>query len=246
MISFSIITVTWQAAGVIQPTLDSVLAQDFPDVEHILDSSRTMEENSGHTVKVVSEKDKGLYDAMNKGLRMATGRYVLFLNAGDRLAASDTLTKVAEVAEVGDGELLPAVLYGDTDVYDADGQFVGHRHLSVPNVLTWRSFQHGMVVCHQAFYALTEIAQCEQYDQQYRLSADVDWCIRVMREGELQGRCLRNVHAVVCHYLEGGMSIQNHRASLIERFRIMRKYYGLLPTVARHVWFFIRQFIRRL
>lgn len=260
MISFSIITVTWQAEAVLQRTLDSVLSQDYPQVEHIIidgastDSTLSManeyrernrNKDNEHVIKIISEPDRGLYDAMNKGLKLATGDYLLFLNAGDSFADANTLTRVAESADAVDGEPLPSVLYGETEVYGADGQYVGPRHLSVPEELTWHSFQRGMLVCHQAFYALTSIASQLAYDARYRLSADVDWCIRVMREGERQGRHTRNVNAVVCHYLEGGMSIKNHRASLIERFRIMSKYYGFLPTVFRHVGFVVRQLMHR-
>lgn len=258
--SISVITVTYQAESVLRPTLESVLSQEYPNVEHLIIDGASADgtvvianeykeqnslRNNGHVVRIVSEPDKGLYDAMNKGLRMVTGDYVLFLNAGDRLADSDTLRLVAEAAVAADGEPMPSVIYGDTDVYDAVGRYVGPRHLSVPEVLTWRSFQQGMLVCHQAFYALTAIACQLPYDARYRLSADVDWCIRVMREGERQGRHTHNVNAVICHYLEGGMSIKNHRASLIERFRIMSKYYGFLPTVFRHCWFVVRKLVKR-
>lgn len=257
-IGFTIITVTYQAEAVLQRTLDSVLSQDYPHVEHlIIDGAstdntvsiandykeQTLQKDPGRVVKVVSERDKGLYDAMNKGLRMATGDYVLFLNAGDQLAEAGTLSLVA--ASCIGQDPMPAVIYGDTDVYDADGHYVGPRHLSAPDTLTWRSFRQGMLVCHQAFYALREIARRQPYDYHYHLSADVDWCIRVMREGERRGLPMRNVHAVVCHYLDGGMSIQNHRASLKERFLIMRRHYGLLSTLLWHFWFFIRQLMRR-
>lgn len=259
MISFSIITISYNASEVIQPTLDSVFSQDYPHVEHLIvdgasnDDTVAMAQSykskndasgGGHVVVISSEPDKGLYDAMNKGLQLATGDYVLFLNAGDCLAAPDTLSRVAGAATVGDGEQLPVVIYGDTDVYDADGRYVGPRHLSVPEHLTWRSFRRGMLVCHQAFYALREVAAVEPYNLDYRLSADVDWCIRVMRRGETEGRSLKNVHGVVCHYLEGGMSIQNHRASLKERFHIMRSHYGLFSTLLWHCWFFVRQILR--
>ena len=76
-----------------------------------------------HIVRIYSEPDKGLYDAMNKGLVRAKGDYVVFLNAGDRFPTADTLEKVALAAEVGDGEERPAVVYGNTDIIDEKGQF---------------------------------------------------------------------------------------------------------------------------
>ena len=101
-----------------------------------------------------------------------------------------------------------------------------------------------MLVCHQAFYARADLAKATPYDNEhYRFSADVDWCIRIMRRAEDEKLPLRRVQAVVANYLDGGMTNQNHRASLIERFRVMRHHYGLFPTLAWHVWFILRQMI---
>ena len=108
MTRITLITITFQAAEVLQPTLDSVAAQHHPWVEHVIvdgastDGTVRMAEayrtralqEWRHEVRVLSEPDKGLYDAMNKGLRMATGDYVCFLNAGDRLADEGTLARV--------------------------------------------------------------------------------------------------------------------------------------------------------
>ena len=113
MMRITVITVTYQAATVLQRTLNSVGDQRYPEVEHLIidggstDGTVAMAEayasywnnkGKGHRVVVRSERDKGLYDAMNKGLRMATGTYVVFLNAGDRLHAADTLQKIAAAA----------------------------------------------------------------------------------------------------------------------------------------------------
>lgn len=192
---------------------------------------------------VVSEKDRGLYDAMNKGIQKATGDYLVFLNAGDVFPSPDTLELVA--SSVGDGEELPGVLYGNTDIVDDKGHFLRHRRLQPPERLTWRSFRQGMLVCHQAFYARTDLAKANPYNMQYRFSADVDWCIRVMKAAERQGLPLRNVEAVVVNYLDGGMTVKNHRASLRERFRLMRHHYGLLPTLAMHAWFVLRSALKK-
>lgn len=101
MIKFTIITCTYNAAEVIKPTLDSILNQTWAPVEHlIIDGAskddtvkvaeayrqRSLEEETEHEVRIISEPDRGLYDAMNKGLRLATGDYVVFLNS-KRLAA---------------------------------------------------------------------------------------------------------------------------------------------------------------
>ena len=258
MIAFSLITCTYNAGHEIQRTLDSVLAQTYPAVEHLIVDGRSADDTvaraeayrqrsaeagNGHRVSVTSEPDDGLYDAMNKGLARATGDYVVFLNAGDVLPSADTLEHVA--ASVGEGERLPGVLYGLADIVDDEGRFLRHRRLQPPAVLSWRSFRHGMLVCHQAFYARRDLAQATPYDLRYRFSADVDWCIRVMKACELKHLPLKNLHAVVTHYLDGGMTVKNHRASLRERFTVMRSHYGLPTTVMMHLWFVARALLKR-
>ena len=259
MITFSIITITYNASQVLPATLSSVMAQTCKDVEHIIIDgastdntvslaetyrSKSQTEAPLHRVIIVSEPDKGLYDAMNKGIAMATGDYVLFLNAGDTFPAADTLEMVE--AAVGDGEELPAVLYGDTDIVDEDGNFLRHRHLMAPRKLSWRSFLQGMLVCHQAFYARTDLAKLTPYDLNYRYSADVDWCIRVMKLGAKRNLNMRNTGMVVAHYLDGGMTNQHHKDSLRERFHVMCHHYGLIPTTVMHVWFALRNLMRSL
>ena len=242
-----------------QRTLDSVWEQTYQSVEHIIvdgaskDGTVKMaqeykrendaDEDCLHDVVVVSEPDKGLYDAMNKSIDRATGDYLVFMNAGDTFPTADTLEYVEGC--VGEGELLPGVLYGDPDIVDEMGHFLRHRRLAPPKKLTWRSFIWGMLVCHQSFYARTDIAREIHYDLHYRYSADVDWCIRIMRESSRRKLPLRNVHAVLTHFLDGGMTTQNHKASLKERFQVMRTHYGLLPTLAVHAWFVIRGAVKR-
>lgn len=258
MVVFSIITCTYNAESVLQRTLDSVLEQTYSHVEHIivdgastdatLDMVEAYKQKSDaedwcHEVRVKSEPDRGLYDAMNKGIQRATGQYVLFLNAGDTFPSADTLELVAE--SVGEGEEPPAVLYGDTDVVDDEGRFLRHRRLSPPRRLTWRSFMKGMLVCHQAFYARTDLAKATPYDLHYRFSADVDWCIRIMRLARRRHLPMRNVAAVVVNFLDGGMTTTNHRASLKERFHVMAHHYGFVPTVIMHAWFVVRSLFKK-
>lgn len=259
MIKFTIVTCTFNAAPVLQRTLDSVLSQKYADVEHlILDGlskddtvrmaldykQRSDTTGNDHEVVVISEKDGGLYDAMNKGIRHATGDYIVFLNAGDTFPNNDTLGTVA--ASIGDGERLPGVLYGDTDIVDMDHHFLRHRRLTPPKRLTWRSFKQGMLVCHQAFYARVDLAKETLYNNvDYRFSADVDWCIRIMKLCAKRHLALRNVNAVIVDYLDGGMTNKNHNASLKERFHVMAKHYGLVQTVFLHIFFVLRSVVKR-
>ncbi|MDD5861236.1 MAG: glycosyltransferase family 2 protein [Prevotella sp.] len=257
MITFTVITATYNAEKVLQRTLDSVRRQSWAHVEHLIIDGASKDgtlvmveayrqksdaEENGHEIKVTSEPDKGLYYAMNKGIDQATGQYLVFLNAGDVFASDDTLEMVAQ--SVGEAERLPGVLYGDTDIVNDDGVFLRHRRLAPPEHLSWKSFRWGMLVCHQSFYALTEIVKDIHYDTRYRYSADVDWCIRIMKACKQQHRRLKDVHAVLTNFLDGGMTNTHHRDSLKERFRVMAHHYGYVETFFLHVWFFIRQWLK--
>jgi len=241
--TFSLITVTYNAAQTIERTLQSIAVQKCTDYEHLvidgasqdttLDICRRYETER---MAIVSEPDHGLYDAMNKGLRLAKGQYICFLNAGDKLHDAHTLEAIATALK--SEPTPPGVLYGHTNIVDADGHYLRPRHLTPPQQLTWKSFRWGMLVCHQAFYVNRQIAQ--PYNLSYRFSADFDWCIRCMKEGERRGMQNQFVQQPLCDYLSEGMTTRNHKASLIERFRIMVQHYGLIPTVLRHIGFIIR------
>ena len=241
---FSIITVTYNAGKVLEDTIQSVVFQTYRNMEYIivdggstdntLDVAHKYQERIS---KVISEPDKGLYDAMNKGIRMATGDYLCFLNAGDELHENETLQKIVYTLK---GKELPDVIYGETAIVDEEGHFLHMRRLSTPEHLHWKSFKEGMLVCHQAFLTRRELALANPYDLRYRFSADFDWCIRIMK----QSKNLHNTHLTLIDYLNEGMTTQNHKASLKERFRIMTKHYGWISTILHHGWFVIRLFYK--
>ena len=235
---FSIITVTYNAAKVLEDTIQSIVTQTYKNVEYIIvdggstdDTLAIINKYREHIHTVISEPDQGLYDAMNKGIKLATGDYLCFLNAGDCLHEDDTLQLMTHSIT---GTALPDILYGETDIVDSEGHFLYKRRLSAPETLTWKSFKKGMLVCHQAFFVRRDLA--EPYDLHYRFSADFDWCIRIMKKAKV----LHNTRLTLIDYLNEGMTTQHHKASLKERFRIMAKHYGLLSTLAHHAWFVLR------
>ena len=239
---FSVITVTYNAEKVLEDTVQSVISQTYHHVEYIIidgaSKDGTLEIVNRYRDRIhqlVSEPDKGLYDAMNKGIALATGDYLCFLNAGDSFHEDDTLQKIVHSIN---GNELPDILYGETALVDAERHFLRMRRLSAPETLNWKSFKQGMLVCHQAFFPRHTLI--EPYDLQYRFSADFDWCIRIMKKA----RTFHNTHLILIDYLAEGMTTQNHKASLLEQFRIMTRHYGLLSTLAHHAWFVVRSFSR--
>lgn len=239
---FSIITITFNAAATLPATLKSVEQQSFADYEYLVvdgastDGTVAIARASSAVTSVTSEPDRGLYDAMNKGLRRATGRYLIFLNAGDALHAPDTLQKIARSVE----ETHPDIVYGETALVDAQRTFIAMRRLQAPDVLSVKSFRMGMLVCHQAFVVRRVIAP--EYDLHYRFSADYDWCIRCMQAA----KTITNTHEILIDYLNEGVTTANRKASLRERYAIMCRYYGTLPTFLRHLWFAVRFTFARL
>ena len=240
---FSIITVTWNAADVISPTIESVQRQTSSDYEMLIidgastdDTLAIVKRASIAALRVFSEPDKGLYDAMNKGIARARGRYIMFLNAGDTFADDTVLARMARLAADN-----PGVIYGQTQLVDAQRNVVGKRHLTAPKRLTVNSFKNGMVVCHQAFVVRRDLAP--EYDLQYRLSADYDWCIRVLRKSQSNAYV---GETPIISYLADGMTTRHHRASLWERFRIMCRHYGTSVAIRRHLRFIPRYLKRRL
>lgn len=242
---FSIITITYNAAAVLPPTMKSVAQQTYRNFEHIVVDGASSDDTlsvartlGGKSLRIVSEPDRGIYDAMNKGLRLAHGKYLIFLNAGDAFNSPETLEQYAKVALTDKYD----IIYGDTVIVDEDRKVIGPRHLSVPERLTFESFSHGMLICHQAFAVRRKIAP--KYDLQYRFSSDYDWTIRCITHTD-PSRC-RNLHSVTIQYLHQGATDKNHRRSLAERFDVMRRHYGLATAIMRHAMFIPRAIKRKL
>ena len=140
--TFSIITITYNAVRLVEQTLLNVLSQSYPNIEYIVidggstdgtvDIIRRYESGLAYWV---SEPDKGIYDAMNKGLQKATGDYVWFINAGDTLCSSDTVQSV--VSKLQKRKALPDIIYGETNGGRWDCAASGRRGSSRGRVSGW-------------------------------------------------------------------------------------------------------------
>lgn len=240
----TIITVTFQAEKFLGRTLYSVdralsNVKNPSLVEYLIidggssDQTLSIASQYSHFVsRVISEKDKGLYDAMNKGLRLASGKYLWFLNAGDEAYDDHTLQNLLSSLEGG-----AAVYYSDAMMVRENGTEVGLRSRFTPHTLAanlhWQDFALGMKVCHQAFIARKNIAPFYEYEN---LSADVDWEIECLKRAEE----VKFLPFILCRYLLGGLSVKNHRRSLIDRYKVLKRHFGLVPTLFNHLRIFWR------
>jgi glycosyltransferase involved in cell wall biosynthesis len=226
----SVITIVYNNVRDIERTMLSVLNQTYTNIEYIvvdgLSNDGTLDIIKRYTnriAKLISEKDEGIYDAMNKGLAAATGHYVIFMNSGDEFYAADTVEKVFATEKDAD------IYYGETEMINDAGESLGQRRHKAPKQFSWKGFKYGMSVSHQAIYIRRSLTQ--PYNRRYQLSADIDWILNAVKNAKR----IVNVHQYVAKYLVGGMSKKKHKQSLLERFNIMKRHYGLLPTLFNHV-----------
>jgi glycosyltransferase involved in cell wall biosynthesis len=226
----SVITIVFNDAKHIERTMLSVLGQNYSNIEYILidglstDGTLEIIKKYGDRIsKLISEKDEGIYDAMNKGLAFATGDYVVFMNSGDEFYDKNTIADVFASGDDAD------IYYGETEMINEQGASLGQRRHKAPEKFTWRDFKYGMSVSHQAIYVKRSIT--EPFNQKYELSADIDWILNAAKKAKK----IVNVNRYVAKYLAGGMSKKRHRQSLKERFSIMQHYYGLFPTLFNHI-----------
>lgn len=225
----SIITVVYNNVQHIEQTMLSVLNQTYPAIEYIVvdggstDGTLDVINKYKHRIsKFISEKDKGIYDAMNKGLALASGEYVLFMNSGDELYTSDTVEKVFATEPNAD------IYYGETEIFSPEWKSLGRRRHKIPRHFDWKSFKYGMNISHQAIYIKRSLTQ--PYNLNYQLSSDIDWIIQIAKKAKKTV----NTHLFVAKYRMGGLSNQKHFQSLKERFLIFKKHYGLMPTLFNH------------
>ncbi|MGV3509604.1 MAG: glycosyltransferase family 2 protein [Sphingobacteriaceae bacterium] len=225
----SVITVVYNNVSDIERTILSVLNQTYDNIEYIVvDGESTdgtleiIKKHKDRISKLISEKDSGIYDAMNKGLAIATGDYVLFMNSGDEIYAPDTVEKVFASADDAD------IYYGETEMFNDSWESLGQRRHKTPEKLSFSSFKYGMSVSHQAIYIRRSITS--PYNAEYKLSADIDWILNALKKANKT----INTQMYVAKYLIGGMSKKKHKESLIERFKIFTRHYGLVPNIFNH------------
>ncbi len=226
----SIITPTYNAQAVLLPTLRSVSEQTWRGrVEHLIIDGASADDTvsvAKTTADVlISEADRGIYDAMNKGLRLATGHYVCFLNAGDTFYAADTLERALSGGAGAD------FIYGKTLMRRPDDGTVRPWYKTPPpaHELSWRSFINGMVLCHQAM--LVRHTCAADFRSDLRVSADLDWCINTLKKVQ----SIYELPDYMCYYLEGGFSAKNRFRSWTERWRVLQTHFGVFPTLYQHI-----------
>lgn len=241
---FSVVTINYNNLNGLKRTFRSVVCQTArEDIEFIVidgnsnDGSAIFLSDNNLLIDVLCiEPDKGIYDAMNKGLNKATGDFVWFVNSGDSIYDPHFAEKILKELSVDTD-----VIFGDTMFIDVEGKDIGLQSRMRPQKLTDKlgpgSFRFGMNVCHQSFIAKREL--CPQFDLAYRQAADIDWIIKILKKKPRTQR----YDGVIAGFETGGSSAVNENKALKERYEILKKHYGFIPNLMAHGWIVIRRFL---
>jgi glycosyltransferase involved in cell wall biosynthesis len=220
----SIITVVYNGESVIEKTIQSVLNQTYHQIEYLIidgnstDATLKIIEKYSSRIKLISEKDNGIYDAMNKGLSLASGKYVNFLNAGDSFIDQDVLLKVFDNPNALNFDFI----YGDSiNVIHVTKRYINAQRISL------QTLRRGMGVCHQAIFANRDVTPA--YDTRYKLNADYNWIIELFN-GISQNRILY-VAIPIVYYELGGMSEKRIYQNLKEFILITYRRFGIFQIL---------------
>ena len=192
----SLVTVTYNSAATLRDTIESVLNQDYPNLEYIvvdgkstdntLDIIKEYEPKFEGCMRWISEPDKGLYDAMNKGIRMATGDIVGILNSDDFYHRTDTIAQVAEAFENPAIE----VVYGDLAYVSSINTQKITRYYSSQSFKPWK-FRFGFMPAHPTFFTLkTNFDKFGYYKPEYKVAADFELLLRFLKINKLRVKYL--------------------------------------------------------
>ncbi len=236
----SIVTIVYNGEQFLERTIQSIIGQTYDRIEYIIidgnSKDKTVEIIKKYSSKIAfwqSEPDKGLYDAMNKGIKVAKGDYLLFINAGDELYETDTIKKI-----VNSSAELPDIYYGETLMVNEAFEPLGTRSEvtphKLPSHLKWQDMAYGMVVCHQSILVKRSIADLYAINHPY--CADIDWIIKALKKSSNAV----NVGFNVSRYLKGGISDKQLKKSLVDRFNVMREHFGLFRTLFSHIFITVR------
>lgn len=245
MLSLSVITVCYNAQESIEQTMQSVLSQSYKNIEYLIidgkSTDRTLEiveeyQKKYDNIRLISEKDKGIYNAMNKGASYATGDYIYYLNCGDLFTDEKTVEQVMQQIEKD----RPDLLYGDIDVdYGTHKHrilYAEHKRLKK----LWIAL--GITVCHQAVFAKTSLVKERGFDETFKLWADQEWMMGLLR----RKATVETIEMPVCIYDGFGASSSAANLELVfeESDRITKKYAPVIYYVTKPMKWVLRIYRR--
>jgi Glycosyltransferases involved in cell wall biogenesis len=225
----SVITVSYNCGNTIAKTMESVLSQDYPNIEYLIIDScsndgthEVIEARMNDRIRLVIEKDQGIYDAMNKGFSQATGDIIYFLNCGDYLASNSIFHEI--VAEFQSNPELD-VVYGDVIRYKNGNEMENMKK----NSLRWNentsSFINSLHLSSGYFCKKSSYDSLTPFNLKYQVYADLEW---IVREVSLNKFTMRYINKIIAYYQEGGVSEQDISKNFPERLELTNKYFSAI------------------
>lgn len=220
---FSIIIVSYNSSKFIDDTLKSIRDQSFTDYEIVVvdgnstdDSVEKFELQSQffENIKIISEPDRGIYDAMNKGISYTSGDYIFFLNLGDKFFDCSVLEKMSVLIEKTKCDLY----YGDV--------MWGANRTNYPSKLSHLYFLREKMPCHQAIFAKKSLLVKFPFNIKFKVCADRDWLIRAFKSG----MTYEKADVITCYYDLNGKSSDYSNYGR-DSLRVTRNSYGLIGTL---------------
>lgn len=239
----SIITVVYNGETVIEETLLSVINQNYSNKEYIIidgastDNTRNIINKYHDQIELFSEPDKGVYDAMNRGIDKATGDWIIFMNAGDKFYSESVITEV----------MSQSISYEQYSVIYGDAEFTLKNIAYINEAAHEVSSNQYMPFSHQASFTRTRILKSIKFDLNYKIAADTAFFLQLVKEGHQ----MKHVPITICSYnaLEG-LSADNDVERCKEIVRLQAKWNGINPD-SSHFKQFVkdakkRQYIKRI
>lgn len=235
---FSIITVNLNNAVGLKKTINSVCSQSFKNFEYIIidggstdGSAELLREDHSKINYWTTEKDHGIYDAMNKGIAKANGKYLLFLNSGDCFADCEVLDKVASFNCTQD------LLYGNMMIVKSDGSI---KYGFLPEKISLIYLYKDTIWHPVSFFKKEVFMQSGGYDTNYKIAGDYDFLLRIL----LKAKCsYRHLPLFISLFDNGGVSSMQQNKSVVynERLQCQKKYFNFIILSIFRAYSFIRQ-----
>jgi len=230
----SLITVCFNAAEVLESTLKSALNQTFQNFELVIIDGGSTDQtlNIANQFKdkigyIVSEKDKGIYDAMNKGVKAAKGKWIYFLNAGDAFYSANVLSDIFEKEIPNEVQLI----YGriETKNEPTGINYTAGKPVSIAD------FYNGYPICHQATFSKKELFDTLGYfNTKYKLAADTEWFYRVFKNHEKQCLFIPNT---IAYYDIQGTTYHKRMAGYREYLDFGRTHFPLVICIKNYLYY---------
>ncbi len=224
----SIITVCKNAEETIEATIQSVIQQTYQNIEYIIIDGKSQDNTLGiikryqtNIAKFISERDAGIYEAMNKGIQMATGKYLLFLNADDLLFHPTTINQfVSNLSKSPDSAT--DIWYGNVIIFNSKN---GKGNIWSPAKTSYYYLYYNSIPHPATFFRKSAFTKNGLYSTEFRLAGDYEWYVRALVKNKLNFRKMDQIVSIFC---EGGISTKPELSRLmhIERKTVLTKYFN--------------------